>query len=447
MKIIGILLAIIIFSLIIISHEAGHMLVAKRNGINVVEFSIGFGPDLISKTVKGTKYSIKLLPFGGACMMEGLDEENGPDDPKPGSYYAATVWQRMASIFAGPFANLLVAFLLSIILTACAGIDPARIVKVEDNSAAALAGLKDGDIITKINGSYMGVGRDVYTYFTFSEVTEKEITFVVKRDGAKKELVLTPQKIDRFLLGFSYNPNEDNVNKGGCEITALTEGYPIAEAGIRIGDIITAIDGHKVATAKELNDYMNDHPLNGSEVTFTYKHGNEEQTVTLTPKPYSYYDTGFSYNLGREKTDFVGVLKGACEEVRYWVVITVKNLGMLFTGKLSANDLGGAVAIVDMIGDSYTETVDAGGNAVDVILQLMYITILISADLFIMNLLPLPVLDGGKLLQLVVEAITRKPLNRKVEAAVNFVGLMFLLALMVFVFFNDIRRIITGTPF
>ncbi len=444
MKIIGIILAILIFSLIIISHEAGHMLVAKRNGINVVEFAIGFGPDLVHKTIKGTKYSIKLLPFGGACIMQGLDDETGSENPQPGSYFAATVWQRMASIFAGPFANLLVAFILSIILTAGAGIDPARIAEVVDKSAASTAGLKEGDIITSINGSRVGVGRDVYTYFTFTQVDEKPINLVVKRDGEKLNIVLTPEKIDRFLLGFSYTPSDETTNKGGCEISSLTEGYPVAESGIKAGDIITAIDGHRVSSSKELNDYLNAHPLDGSSVAFTYKHGDNEQTVNLIPKPYSAYDVGFAYNLGREKTNFPGVFKGAFEEVRYWVVITVKNLGMLFTGKLSANDLGGAVAIVDMIGDSYTETVDAGGNAMDVVLQLMYITILISADLFIMNLLPIPALDGGKLLQLIVEAITRKPLNRKVEAVVNFVGLMFLLMLMVFVFFNDIRRIVTG---
>lgn len=447
MKFIGIILAILIFSLIIISHEAGHMLVAKRNGINVVEFAIGFGPDLISKTIRGTKYSIKLLPFGGACIMEGLDDETGYDNPKPGSYFAATVWQRMASIFAGPLANLLVAFVLSIILTSCAGIDPARVAEVADNSAASQAGLMKGDIITKIDGSYTGIGRDVYTYFTFTEVNEKEINIVVKRDGEKKTIVLKPTRVDRYLLGFSYIPSDETTSKGGCEISALTEGYPVAQAGIKAGDVITAINGHEVLSSKALNEFMDANPLDGSPVEFTYKHGEEVKTVTLTPLPYTAYDTGFSYNLAREKTNFPGVLKGACEEVRYWVVITVKNLGMLFTGKLTANDLGGAVAIVDMIGDSYTETVDAGGNAVDVILQLMYITILISADLFIMNLLPIPALDGGKLLQLIVEAVTRKPLNRKVESIVNFVGLMFLLMLMVFVFFNDIRRIITGSPF
>ena len=127
-------------------------------------------------------------------------------------------------------------------------------------------------------------------------------------------------------------------------------------------------------------------------------------------------------------------------EVKYWIVTTIKNLGLLVTGQLSSNDVGGPVAIIGTIGDVYEQTQEVG-TALDVVLQMAYITILLSANLGVMNLLPVPALDGGKLVFTLIEAVRGKPIDREKEGMVHLIGMVLLMVLMVFIFFNDIKNI------
>ncbi len=435
-----IVIAILIFSLIVIFHEFGHLLLAKKNGITVVEFSIGLGPTLFGKTINGTKYSVKLLPFGGACQMLGEDLLDDDDKKEPtsleGSFYSKSVWRRMSVILAGPVFNFVLAFILSLFITAIAGIDKPFVTNVTKDGPAARAGIMQGDEIYSINGHRTSIGRQVDMYFAYEDLDGEGLDIVYRRNGEKFETQLVPEKIKKFLLGFTYDGNTNRA-----EIKELVEGYPIALAGLQVGDIITSFNGIRVDSGAELSQTINEHPLTEDEVTITYERAGAEYTATLVPKLESNkYAPGLTYNLYRDKTDFIGVIRYSAVEVKYWIQITFKNLGMLIRGKFSANDLSGVVGIVDMIGDSYEET-KAVGTTLDVVLQMMYICILLSANLGVMNLLPIPALDGGRFFLLVVEAIIGKPINRKFEGIVNLIGFALLMILMVVVFFNDIRRI------
>lgn len=148
---------------------------------------------------------------------------------------------------------------------------------------------------------------------------------------------------------------------------------------------------------------------------------------------------GFAYNIYREKTNFLGVLKYSAVEVRYWISSTVESLVMLVKGQFTVNDLSGPVGIIDVIGDSYEEAKTEG--TVMVWMQMLYWAILLSANLGVMNLLPIPALDGGRLVFLLVEAVRRKRMNPNVEGMIHFAGFVLLMLLMVFVMFNDIRRL------
>jgi regulator of sigma E protease len=225
-------------------------------------------------------------------------------------------------------------------------------------------------------------------------------------------------------------------------VEGIEKGYPMEEAGVLKGDVITKIDGTKIASGKELNKYFNLHPLDGNTVNLEISRNGEIIELSVEPRFISETNSvGFDYNLYRDKANAFQVVRYSAVEVKYWIVTTVRNLGMLISGQLSKDDVGGAVAIVDMIGESYEET-KASGTTLDVVLQMMYISILLSANLGVMNLLPIPALDGGKFFFLIVEAIKRKPLDRRMEGIVNLVGFALLMLLMVFVFFNDIRRLI-----
>lgn len=346
MKIVSILIAIIIFSIIVIFHELGHFLLAKANGIKVNEFSLGLGPTIIGKRFGETLYSIKLLPFGGACMMEGEDE-NSQDDR---AFNNKSVCARMSVVFAGPFFNFIMAFVFAVILLGCAGYDRPVITDVMDGYAAQEAGLQGGDEIVKMNHLSIHFYREISAYSMFHAGEEVDITYV--RDGKKHTTTLKPkydEETGRYLYGF----------------------------------------------------------MAGAE---------------------------------RVKAGPVGTVVHGFYEVRYWIYTTVQSLKMLVTGGVSVNELSGPVGIVKNIGDTYEESAAADGYFY-AFLNMLNWAILLSANLGVMNLLPLPALDGGRMVFLIVEAIRRKRIPADKEGMVHAIGIILLLLLMVVVMFNDIRKI------
>ena len=184
---------------------------------------------------------------------------------------------------------------------------------------------------------------------------------------------------------------------------------------------------------------MQEHPLDGTEITLGIERDGKVETISAIPQMTKHVDSGFIYNIYREKTNFLGVMKYSAVEVRYWVSTTVESLMMLIKGQFSVNDLSGPVEIIDVIGDSYEEAKSEG--AMMVWMQMLYWAILLSANLGVMNLLPIPALDGGRLVFLLIESVRKKRLNPNVEGMIHFAGFVLLMMLMVFVMFNDFRRL------
>lgn len=424
-----ILIALLVFSVIVLFHELGHFLLAKRNGIAVTEFSLGMGPRLLSTEKGGTRYSLKLFPIGGSCMMVGEDEE----DDSEGSFNKASVWARISVVAAGPIFNFILAFVFAMIITSVVGYDPARVLQVTEGSPAAQAGLKEGDVITEFQGKHISIGRDLDSYMTLHGLQDEEISLTYKRDGEKHDIQFQANSENRYMLGFTY------LSEGTPEITQVMLNSAMANAGVMPGDIIREINGNAVADSQELQTYLQEHPLDGTEITLGIERDGKVETISATPQMTKRVDSGFVYNIYREKTNFLGVMKYSAVEVRYWISTTVESLMMLIKGQFSVNDLSGPVGIIDVIGDSYEEAKSEG--AVMVWMQMLYWAILLSANLGVMNLLPIPALDGGRLVFLLIEAVRKKRLNPDVEGMVHFAGFVLLMMLMVFVMFNDFRRL------
>lgn len=340
-----IIIALLIFSAIILFHELGHFLLAKKNKIKVNEFCLGLGPTLVGVTRGETKYSIKLLPFGGACMMEGEDEDSDAE----GSFQSKSVWARMAVVAAGPIFNFIMAFVLSLILIGCVGYDVPRLTEVTEGYPAAKAGMQVGDEIVKINGKKIHFSREIsfYTYFHSGE----EMDVVYQRDGEKYEAHLVP-----------------------------------------------VLD-------KESNAYR----------------------------------IGIRYSAARERGNVFQTVKYSVYELRYWIDTTIQSLKFLVTGVVGVNDLSGPVGIVKTIGDTYDES--RAVSMFSVVMSMLNIAILLSANLGVMNLLPIPALDGGRLVFLIIEAVRGKRIDPDKEGMVHFIGLVLLMILMVLVMFNDIRKL------
>ncbi len=346
MSIVSILIALLIFSLIIVFHELGHFLLAKRGGIAVTEFSLGMGPRIWSKQIGETRYSWKILPFGGSCMMVGEDEDSEDEN----AFGKKSVWTRILVVAAGPVFNFILAFILALFIIGSIGYDAPVLYDVLDGYPAQEAGMQAGDRIIRMNDKTIHIYREVSLY---SQLHQGEtVTVTYERDGEQYTTVLEPKQSESgsWLLGFQGS-------------------------GIRTK-------------------------------------GNLWQTIY-----YSAY------------------------EVKFWIAMTIESLGMLIGGEVGADDISGPVGIINTIGETYEASKQDG--AFYVWLNMMSMSILLSANLGVVNLLPIPAMDGGRLVFLFLEVIRRgKKIDPDKEGMVHFVGLMLLMILMVFVMFNDFRNIL-----
>ena len=413
----SILVAVIIFGLLIFIHEFGHFIMAKKNGIYVVEFSIGMGPSIFKFKKGETTYALKLLPFGGACQM--LNKEYPDESLDEADYERAfetkSVWARMVVIAAGPVFNFILAFVLALIVIGFAGYDKPEVLMIVNDSSAMEAGLKEGDIITKYNGKDIDLSRELYLEQYVNPVSGEDIEITVLRDGEKHELTLTPQKRKKYVLGMTYRASDkeaiiEEVSKDGA----------LDKAGVKSKDIIVSFDGEKIETGAALNEYLNKNPMDETTKTIVIKRDGEEMTFEVTPTFSSEgYSLGFSYNTYRSEVKGFDVIKYSCSEIRYQIRQVFDSFKMLFRGKLTVNDFTGPVGIVDIIDDVYEQTESQG--ALIVFLNLANLSILLSANLGVMNLLPIPGLDGGRLLFLIYEAIVGKPVKK--EEYIHLAGL------------------------
>ena len=340
----GIIIAILLFSCIVFFHELGHFLLAKKNGIDVQEFAIGMGPNLVSKEYKGTLYCLKLLPIGGMCVM-GEDEEA---TDAPGNFNNASVWARISVIAAGPIFNFILAFVGAVIITAMVGYDKPVLGSVDAGYPAAEAGMEKGDQIVKMGDKTVHIFREISLYNQLHQGEKVDVTFI--RDGQKHTVTLTP-KMDEEL------------------------GY--ARLGI------------------------------GSS--------------------------------GNYKANALTALQYGAYEVKFWICTTIDSLKMLIARQVGVDQLSGPVGVVNMVDDTYQQSKSYGVRVV--FLEMLNMIVLLSANIGVMNLLPIPALDGGRLFFLFVEVIRRKRIPPEKEGYVHFAGIVLLMLLMVFVMYNDIRRI------
>lgn len=429
----NILIAVIIFSLIIVFHELGHFLVAKLNHIRVYEFTLGLGPTLLGFTKGETKYCLKVLPFGGSCVM-GEDDEADAADAR--AFNNKSVWARMAVVAAGPVFNFILALLLSLIVVGLAGYDLPEILSVQEDSPAAEAGLQEGDVITRLNGKHINLSREV-TLETML-YPEKELEIVYEREENGKIVtgtaIVTPEWKKAYQIGIYLGTGEGQE----AAVTDLVAGAPAESAGIKAGDRIVKVNEKTVETSDEVSAAIRSSESN--ELKIVVERDGKQQTISVTANDTSAYSSGLYLDSGyRSRESVFAVIRYSFYEVKYWINTTFKTLGMLFTGGVSVNDLSGPVGIVDTIGESYQQSREYGWTSV--LLTMLNLSILLSANLGVMNLLPIPALDGGRLLFFIIEAIRGKRMDQKKEGLVHMIGFMLLMALMLVVLINDVRKI------
>ncbi len=350
--IVSILIFLIMFCVLVVSHEFGHYIIGKRNGIHAREFFIGVGPKIFSWKKDETEFSVRVLPFGGACIFEGMDsleEENG--NVSEGAFPNAPVWARFATLLAGPLFNIILAYILAVILMSQTYVILPRIQTVSEASGAEEAGLLPGDLITKIGSRHVHFTEEVSFISYFSQGKPMDITVERTTDGKTEKVTC------RVVPKYS---EED-----GRYYIGITNGEAM-------------------------------------------------ECSLLQSFQYGFY------------------------EVDYAVWSTVQSLRMLVTGVIGKDALSGPVGMVQIVDETYEETKEYGVSSV--VLNMIYLTLLLSANLAVMNLLPIPGLDGGRIIFVLIEAIFGKKVPPEKEGYITLAGMALLLALVVFVFFNDISK-------
>lgn len=331
--------SIVIFGLLVFFHEFGHFMVAKRLGIGVLEFAIGFGPKLVSVERGGTSYSIRALPLGGMCRLLGEDPEDGKGE---GNFQNSPLSHRLAVVAAGPLMNFVLAFLLFFLIYffifGVPQVGSTGLGEVFPGDRADKAGLKAGDVILSVNGQEKGSWDSLVQ--AINSNPENELALLVERDGRREEISVTPRLDPR-------------TEKGMIGIAPQSQKYSLIS----------------------------------------------------------------SINLGLSNT--------------WWFTrFIVVNIAQIITRQVPA-DVAGPIGIVQMVG----EVAHTGLS------NLMTLTAILSLHLGLLNLLPIPALDGSRIMFFFIEALRGKPVDPMKESMIHFIGFTFLILLTIFIAFKDLARL------
>lgn len=438
--------AIILLGILIFVHELGHFLFAKLVNVKVLKFSLGFGPRILGKKYGETEYLLSAVPLGGYVKM--LGEEQGDeitDEEKARAFNFQAVWKRILIVLSGPVFNILFAACV-FALIAVAGVPVPRpdIGKVSEGSPAAKAGLMTGDRVMAINGASVKGWDEIES--AISKDQGKTLLFSIKRDERVIDLQVSPERKSEKDI-FGEQKEVWNVGISPLlypDVGEVTKGSPAEKAGIQRGDRIVEIEGSVIMTWQDMTSLIYGNP--GKPMRFRIKRGDGFLDLTITPEKSTSTGPGGE----RKEIGLIGVRPlgndfikkfGPVEAVDFGItktwdisVLTVVSLVKLIQRIIPAETIGGPILIFQM----------AGQQAAHGLLSFFTFMAVISINLGILNFLPIPILDGGHILFLGIEAVRRKPLSEKVMMVAQKVGLAIIITLMVFAFYNDIMRLITG---
>lgn len=473
-------------SVLVVVHEWGHYIVAKLCGVRVEVFSIGFGPRLFGKMIGGTDFRVAPIPLGGYVKIHGQDpHEEADGNPAlaaaiasdPQSYHSKPVWQKIAIVFAGPAMNLILCFVLMPLVFLIGRTqykileEPPVVIGVKESSPAHTAGLEPGDKILSLNGAAVPTWKELMTQISLVP-TGGKVDLRYERQGTEIEAVLTTVNNERFkkatglnqdvsYLGIEYYEFHDNDPVVG----EVSQGSPASQAGFMAGDRIIQLSGRPVKYWSEMTERIQvlhqgialpdtaggcslvtsgamvkeGDAMVGVALTFGIERGGETLTLNVVPQ---YSDEigawiiGVSKGMSPELFSVkryglaTAIVAGASESVRM-LKLTGEVLWGLLRGRVRLSQIGGPLQIAKVTGDA----AQAGFG------EYLFILAFLSLNLGVMNLLPIPVLDGGHISFMVIEGLWRRPLSPRFRQISTQMGLVTLLLLMLLVTANDLNSV------
>ncbi len=438
---------LVVLGILVAFHELGHFLAARWVGVRVLKFSLGFGPKIFGRQMGETEYLLSAIPLGGYVKLFGEDETEAttPDDRRR-SFAHQGLWGKVLIVAAGPGFNFILAYFIFALwlsfgytLPVPTFKDIAPIIEaVAAGSPAEQAGLMVGDNVKKIDG------RDIATRIELFDAAAKgngaPLTLEILRDGRTQTLTITPIQAS----GRTASREEAGYYLGIEEIPPVVNevvpGKPAAIAGFMGGDRVLSIEGTSIQTWSQMTALVRESP--GKALHVEVLRNSRRVALTVTPATETTTVNGEQVQVGKigiagpdrslmKSTNPLAAIYNGLEATWKWTELTVIGLYKMIVGDISSKNIGGPLTIAKISG----EAAEQGPSNV------IFLIALLSINLGVLNLLPIPILDGGHLLFFLIEGILRKPLGERQREFAQQVGLVLLVGVMIFAFWNDLERI------
>lgn len=410
---------IFLLGFLILIHEAGHFLVAKLFKVKVEEFAIGFGPKIITKQGKETKYELRLIPLGGFVRMEGEEQRSESER----SFNNASIPKRMGIVAAGAIVNIVFGILVYFIIISATGNNVSTIVdSTNEGYVVSEVNIQSGDEIKEINGKKIRLKSDIDQIL--QESNGEELTLLIDRNNEEKEIKLKPTEKQTKSTGIYVS--QAQTGEKATQVIQIEKGSNAEKDGLKANDIIRKINGVDVTgdVQKLVSQIQN---TTTEKANVEIDRDGEIISLDLTIDTIPVYYLGINFKMA--ENNFANNVYYAFFETGNFLGSIFENIKMLFTGKVGLDQMTGPIGISNMVSQT-TGFVD-----------FMYLLALVSISLGITNLLPIPALDGGKLLILIIEAIRRKPMKEEIEIGIQLAGFFILISLTIFISYKDILRI------
>jgi len=417
-----------VLGVLIFVHELGHFLVARWYGVKVLAFSLGFGPKVIKVTRGDTEYCISAIPLGGYVKLAGEETPTGD----PAEFQSQSKWVRIQVYLAGPIMNIALALVLTTaVLTQGADVplyrsSPPVLGMVEADGAGAKAGLRTGDRVVRVNG----VNVDTWDAFDMAVMPKanRELALVVERDGSYVDLKVVPEATGDFDIGdlkvwWVMRP----------KIAEVMPNQPAAKAGLQAGDVVLAVGGKPSTSREQIVEQIQKSA--GAPLVFSVERAGAPLDITVVPESNGKVGVVgvsiFPYETTRVDPNLLTAMRMSASQTWESAQAIGGTLAGLFTTETPVNNLVGPVGIAQMSG----QTAKLGW------IPLLALMSMISLNLGLLNLMPIPVLDGGHITIILLEGLARRDFSVRLKERILFAGFALILMLMVTVIFNDVTRI------
>lgn len=438
---------LVVLGVLVAFHELGHFLAARWVGVKVLKFSLGFGPKLLGRQIGETEYLLSAVPLGGYVKLFGEDEAEAttPEDRRR-SFAHQGLWGKILIVAAGPGFNFILAYLIfagwlstgaPLFVPTFRDLSP-DVEALVPGSPAATAGVDIGDRIVTVNGKAISTRTELLDAVGKSK--GEPLAIDVRRDGQIKSFSLTPTVIHNSGGGGEEPLYTIGVEETPPLVTSVMHGSPASAAGMQTGDRIVNIEGQPIYTWSQMTGFVRDNP--GKSLRVEILRNGQRLPLTVTPSAEKSTANGQSIEIGkigisgpgrslmRSDTPVEALYQGL-DATWGWTELTAIGLYKMIVGDISSKNIGGPLTIASISGEAASQ-----GAA-----SVVFLIAILSINLGVLNLLPIPILDGGHLLFFLIEGVLRKPLGERQRELAQQAGLVLLVGVMIFAFWNDLERI------